>query len=154
MVALTLVDKSIGPNEVQYTRKMLELHNDDFRMSSMEEFYKLGDGMERVRTVTLHVNVPKKRMHSSRMRSDRCSDCQQMSLQWGRGADPPTDADPPPLQMQAPLGRQTFGGRFSPHLRRQTTPPPTPVDRQALPERSHQKALVCHICTHMCEVRF
>ena len=58
---MTLVDKSIGPNEVQYTRKMLELHNDDFRMRSMEEFYKLRDGMERVRTETLHVNVPKKK---------------------------------------------------------------------------------------------
>ena len=124
MVALTLVDKSIGPNEVQYTRKMLELHNDDFRMSSMEEFYKLGDGMERVRTVTLHVNVPKKRMHSSRMRSDRCSDCQQMSLQWGWTQTPPTDADPLPFRCRPPFGGRPLEADSPPHLRRQTTPPP------------------------------
>ena len=30
MVALTLGDKSVGPNEAQYTTKMLELINDDF----------------------------------------------------------------------------------------------------------------------------
>ena len=93
--------------------------------------------------------APKTRLHSSRMRTDRCSGRHWildviMRGGWGWAETPSPDADL--LQMQIPLHMQTPLWRQTPFIGRPPFRGSTPVDRQTLLKTLPSLAVGKNVC--------